>query len=224
MRVRQVLESANCGGIVGETVTLSCEIKVGANFSAASSAMTLTIEQGTGNDETSTKMATGFTGVVTTNATITATTSFVKYSVTTGVIGATISQLGVLIAAVPVGTAGADDWYEVRNIQLEVGATATEFEVRSVGNTLDLCQRYYQKAGANSIFRGNASITGVHYYWMPFSTEMRASPTMSVGSPSYSNATGAGWYNIATQGGELVVTISSAGGYAFIPWTATAEL
>jgi hypothetical protein len=112
----------------------------------------------------------------------------------------------------------------ITGVQMEIGATGTEFEHRTYGDELALCQRYYQKAGANSIFRGNATVTGVHYYWMPFSTEMRASPTMSVGSPSYSNATGAGFYNIATQGGELVVTISSAGGYAFIPWTAASEI
>jgi hypothetical protein len=117
-----------------------------------------------------------------------------------------------------------DRTFFMTGVQMELGPTATEFEYRTYGEELALCQRYFQKAGANSIFRGQASITGVHYYWMPFNTQMRAAPTMSVGSPSYSNALNAGFFNTATQGSELSVNISSTGGYAFIPWTAVSEI
>ena len=205
MRVRQVLESANCGGIVGETVTFSCEIKVGANFSAASGYVTLTIAQGSGNDETGTKMATGFTGVVTTSSNTVPTTSWAKYSVTSGVIGSTISQLGVLIEATPVGTAGANDWYEVRNIQLEVGATATEFEVRSVGNTLDLCKRYYQFAGGDTAYQnivvaayyGTGDAVGTYRHH----PSLRAAPTVAK-SGSWSVLGGAGAVSRTVSGDQ----------------------
>ena len=205
MRVRQVLESANCGGIVGETVTFSCEIKVGANFSAASGYVTLTIAQGSGNDETGTKMATGFTGVVTTSSNTVPTTSWAKYSVTSGVIGSTISQLGVLIEATPVGTAGANDWYEVRNIQLEVGATATEFEVRSVGNTLDLCKRYYQFAGGDTAYQnivvaayyGTGDAVGTYRHH----PSLRAAPTVAK-SGSWSVLGGAGAVSQTVSGDQ----------------------
>ena len=182
MRVRQVLESADCAGIVGKTVTFSCEIKVGANFSAAAGHVTLTISQGTGIDESSTKMATGFTGVVNTGSNKVPTTSFEKYSVTTPVIGATISQLGVLIEATPVGTAGADDWYEIRNLQLEVGSTATEFEQRPIGTELALCQRYLPAYNADSA-SGKTIALGQNYATtnamivFPFVVEPRVPPT-----------------------------------------------
>ena len=233
MRVRQVLESANCGGIVGETVTLSCEIKVGANFSAASSNVTLTIAQGSGNDETGTKMATGFTGVVTTSSAIVGTTSWAKYSVTSGVIGSTISQLGVLIEATPVGTAGANDWYEVRNIQLEVGATATEFEVRSVGNTLDLCQRYYNNASSITV-NGNtagmsANVTnGINYHAVvTFPVAMRAPPTLvwTDWSSSRFPTTAATFQVVGNLGANAYKGANSTGaGYFLGGYTATAEL
>ena len=178
MRVRQVLESANCVGTVGETVTFSCEIKVGANFSAASGYVTLTIVTGTGNDQSSTTMATGFTGAATASSNTVPTTSFVKYSVTSAVLGATASQLGVLIEATPVGTAGADDWYEIRNLQLEVGSTATEFEVGSVGNTLAKCQRYYQRhSSLHSCWSYNTTTIRCSVAYSP---QLRAAGTLSL--------------------------------------------
>lgn len=39
------------------------------------------------------------------------------------------------------------NYFEVTEIQLELGDTATPFEVRSYGEELALCQRYYQKFG-----------------------------------------------------------------------------
>ena len=227
MRVRQVLESANCGGIVGETVTFSCEIKVGANFSAASGYVTLTIAQGSGNDETGTKMATGFTGVVTTSSNTVPTTSWAKYSVTSGVIGSTISQLGVLIEATPVGTAGANDWYEVRNIQLEVGATATEFEVRSVGNTLDLCKRYYQFAGGDTAYQnivvaayyGTGDAVGTYRHH----PSLRAAPTVAK-SGSWSVLGGAGAVSQTVSGdqnGPNSIQLGFTGGSSGVSGQAT---
>jgi hypothetical protein len=43
-----------------------------------------------------------------------------------------------------VGTSGAT--FYITGVQLEVGTTATPFEVRSYGHELSLCQRYYEKS------------------------------------------------------------------------------
>jgi hypothetical protein len=59
---------------------------------------------------------------------------------------------------------------------------------------------------------------------MPFSTIMRAVPTMNVGNPTYSNAGSAAFFNVTRHGAEIYISVSSAGGYAFIPWRASAEL
>ena len=80
---------------------------------------------------------------------------------------------------------------DIAQVQLEVGNTATEFEHRSYGEELELCQRYYY-----SIYRrgssneGNLSIGGVGslytnsnvYIDLLFPTQMRASPTLIVAS------------------------------------------
>jgi len=124
-----------------------------------------------------------------------------------------------------VGTNGAT--FYITGVQLEAGTTASPFEYRQYGTELALCQRYYQKyTSANgAIFRGNnSSATGSFFYWMPFAVVMRATPTMSVGSPTYSNASGAAWANIGQDGAEFNVTVSAGGGYAFIPWISSAEL
>jgi hypothetical protein len=127
-----------------------------------------------------------------------------------------------------VGTNGAT--FYITGVQLEVGSVATPFERRPYGTELQLCQRYYQGNGStglsgNVIFRGNnTTATGTFYYWMQFPVLMRAPPTMNVGTPTYSNANSALFYNAASGGAEIAFGVSSAGGYAVIPWRAEIEL
>ncbi len=99
-------------------------------------------------------------------------------------------------------------------------------EVRPFAIEMLICQRYYQQyTGSGAVFRANAGQTsGTVFDWFQFMCPMRVAPTMSVGSPSYTNASGAAFGNINSLGAELSMTISASGGNAFIPWTATAEL
>ena len=78
----------------------------------------------------------------------------------------------------------------VSKVQLEVGDTATEFEHRSIGEELALCQRYYQNIGkyGNSSFPIGAgyffdSGRGSGAFFIPLSCPMRIS------QPSISTAT-----------------------------------
>ena len=67
------------------------------------------------------------------------------------------------------------DWYEVALLQVELGSTATDFEHRSYGEELALCQRYYQVH--KEVYWGHAhSGTGNRIYHS-FPVEMRAAPT-----------------------------------------------
>ena len=78
------------------------------------------------------------------SSTITATTSYVRYSVT-GTVASSATQLAVLIYNAPTGTAGANDWYEIAGVQLELGSVATEFSrnAGTIQGELAACQRYF---------------------------------------------------------------------------------
>jgi len=75
-----------------------------------------------------------------------------------------------------------NNYFNLTGVQLEVGSKATPFEYRPIGIELALCQRYYQalsllwlcqaKAGSNVQFRAS----GIR------PVEMRATPTLTVGS------------------------------------------
>ena len=139
--LRSALESVNSIPLQGKEVTFSFYAKAGANFSAASSNISVTVSTGTGSDQSLATMAT-WTGVATPITGTTAiTTSWVRYSYT-GTIAASATQVGVSILYTPVGTAGADDNLYVTGVQLEVGPVATPFEQRPIGMELALCQRY----------------------------------------------------------------------------------
>jgi hypothetical protein len=122
-----------------------------------------------------------------------------------------------------VGTNGAT--FYITGVQLEKGSIATSFDFRDYGREFILCQRYFQEylSTNGAIFRANGS-TGQKYYWMPFSTAMRANATMTVGTPTYYNMSAASWANSGQDGSEIFVTASGADGYVFVPWTASAEL
>jgi hypothetical protein len=48
-------------------------------------------------------------------------------------------------------------------VQLEVGNDATDFEYRSFGEELALCQRYFEKSYNHDVVPGNSSGPGLHY-------------------------------------------------------------
>lgn len=72
--------------------------------------------------------------------------------------------------------------FDLTGVQLEVSDHATDFEHRSFGQELALCQRYYQKSF--EYHHLNAQ-NGESDRWITFKTEMRASPTVTT-SPTNS--------------------------------------
>jgi len=114
----------------------------------------------------------------------------------------------------PTGTAGANDWLEFRNIQLEAGDQATDFLHRDIGIETALCQRYYQEHDWQSgdvvtvlqaVSSGNA-----RGKFMDFPARMRVVPTASVsGQFRLLNASTSAAGNIT--GLTLKPTVSSLG-------------
>ena len=81
------------------------------------------------------------------------------------------------------------DYFEVANIQLELGKVATPFEHRSYGEELALCQRYYYRIGSGSsddiLGVGGNFGTTTAYFSGTYPVEMRDTPTISVNNPAY---------------------------------------
>jgi hypothetical protein len=89
------------------------------------------------------------------------TTTWTKYTyVLNNTIATNTTQASLFFAGYPSGTAGANDWYEITQVQLEFGTAATAYS--SMGGhyqaELAACQRYYYKASntaTNYPFLGN---------------------------------------------------------------------
>jgi hypothetical protein len=178
----QGLESANSIPFAGKTVTLSFYARKGANFSSASSLMTAQLVSGTGTDQ---NIAAGFTGASTRiSQTPTLTTTWQRFSYTGTILG-TATQLGLYFNYTPVGTAGADDWFEITGIQLENGSTATTFSRAggTIQGELAACKRYYQRLTATTgtsyskyaVGWGTSSTNA--YVLIPAQSEFRIAPT-----------------------------------------------
>ena len=78
-----------------------------------------------------------------------------------------------------ITTAGAT--WQITGVQLETGSVATDFEHRSFGQELTLCQRYYQQY-VNPCITGVIPDNGSKAYalGLQFQTRMRAVPTLTI--------------------------------------------
>jgi hypothetical protein len=179
-------ESANSIPFAGKTVTLSFYARKGANYSVTSSDMSTILYTGTGTDQNATIMA-GWTGVASTTATQTLTTSWQRFSIT-ATLGTGIKQIGVYFTSGAfTGTAGANDWLEVTGVQLEQGSVATAFTRTggTIQGELDACKRYCQninyslsgKNVYNTLANGSATGATSARITLPLPAPMRVAPT-----------------------------------------------
>ena len=109
---------------------------------------------------------------------------------------------------------------DLANCQLEFGDTATDFEQRSYGEELALCQRYYENLTQTSNeFRHNGIAWSTDNINVPitFLVEKRAAPTISITSNgdvyngAWVNATGSAVTGAGTRG--CTVDIQKSSGY-----------
>ncbi len=89
-------------------------------------------------------------------------------------------------STISIGDSTSDTW-QITGVQLEVGSTATDFEHRSYGEELALCQRYYYHSGYNGgTPYGGGSLCFVAFNASEaagtnlFPVTMRASPTVNI--------------------------------------------
>lgn len=197
--VGQILSSQNSFPLAGKQVEFSFYAKTGANFSAASSVVTVTIASGTGLDGTTANFTTGaWTGYAAAVAQATTlSTSFERYSAVATIPAAAV-QVGVKICYTPVGTAGTNDWFEFADAQLDAnpGALAKSapaatdfiyafqlFEGRPASLEALLQQQYFYEVDESATIWPLAVCSAVDVThtncFVQFPTTMRIAPTVT---------------------------------------------
>jgi hypothetical protein len=178
----QSMESANSIPLAGQALTLSFWARAGANYSPTSSLLGVQLRSGTGIDENA--LIAGYTGsvfAINTNAILTTLWQRFTYTVT---IATNVTELCPVFYSTPVGTAGANDYFEITGVQLELGSTATTFSRAggSIGGELALCQRYYWRTnsatdGSSAFGVGPGTSTTVSDAVIKNPVTMRIAPT-----------------------------------------------
>jgi hypothetical protein len=179
-------ETVNSVPLAGKTVTLSFYARAGANYSATSNGLGVYLNSGTGTDQ---NVYSGFSGAalpISSGATLTTTWQRFTYTAT---VASTATQLAIYFTYQPVGTAGANDYFDITGVQLELGSVATAFSRNgaTIQGELAACQRYFQ------VISGDAEVMGSYYtttnavlsYKCP--VEMRVAPTPTYNT-TYTNA------------------------------------
>jgi hypothetical protein len=224
----QSLESVNSIPFAGRAVTLSWYARAGANFSPTSGEIRPYVLSGTGTDQN--RVTAGYTGD---NAVASGaknlTTTWQRFTIT-GTVPATATELAILFAFSPTGTAGANDYLEITGVQLELGSTATTFSRAggTIQGELAACQRYYQ---AWSYYGTGTRFNNIMYTPMTFVVPMRVAPTMAkvadgdalgiatISSPSFADITAErAQMSFSTSGTSFLGTRTG------LPFSASAEL
>jgi len=172
----------------GQTATFSFYARAGANYSAASSALTPYVISGTGIDQN--RPGANYTGeTIDSSSTVTLTTTWQRFTKTV-TFSSAMTEFALYFEATPTGTAGANDYFEVTGVQMELGSVATTFKRAggTIQGELAACQRYYYLLLEGSGFTfGNAAyytstdVLGTVF----FPVQMRTAPTFSAASGSF---------------------------------------
>ena len=188
------VETSNVYRYTGQTITMSFYARCGANYSPASSALGVYLSTGTGTDGNPLTGYTGQTNTISQTATLTTTWQRFSYTAT---LTSTTTQMAPYFLASVTGTAGANDWFEVTGVQVELGSVATAFSRTggTIQGELAACQRYYFKMGNegnayNSFgLAGAASVNAADFVTI-FPVKMRIAPTAIESSAAATIAAG----------------------------------
>ena len=115
--------------------------------------------------------------------------------------------------------------FDIAQVQVEKGITATEFERRSYSEELAMCQRYYATGFVN--FRMGSYVAGmIAHSTFQFPVTMRVTPTATQTTTGTLNWTLGANTTVESNSGmalDLRATAINSGGYYYYDWTADAE-
>jgi hypothetical protein len=214
----QDIETINSIPFAGKTVTVSWYARKGADYSVTSDFLSYQVRTGTGTDQS---MYSGYTGSTNlANANVTLTTTWQRFTVTVSV-GSTATQLGLFFFTAPTGTAGANDYFEMTGIQIDIGSVALPFRTYAgtIQGELAACQRYYQKSydiatapgaltstGANIGKTASNTVANLEQYGTSYlKVSMRAAPSVTI----YGRSGGTGVVSNPVSGADLAANSAS---------------
>ena len=114
------------------------------------------------------------------------------------------------------------NWY-MTGVQFEIGDEASDFEHRSHGEELLLCQRYYDTSDAGVWYNQPEQLgSGYGRAYIPFKVAMRASPTVTV-TTNNTNYSSIGTQFLNNKSFNSFTNGMSSNNYV-TSWTADAEL
>jgi hypothetical protein len=180
----QNIETLNARPFAGKAITFSFYARRGANYSPTSNALDFTVGSGTGTDQNVLTSYTGEAAVLSGTATLT--TTWQRFT-GTGTVSASANEMYIRFNYSPTGTAGADDFYEVTGVQIDVGSIALPFRTYAgtIQGELAACQRYYLYKSGNE-FSGVFSSSSTAYLSTHYPI-MRVSPTVTIPAGPYTN-------------------------------------
>jgi hypothetical protein len=181
VQLANMFETVNSIPYAGKTVTFSFYARAGANYSPTSSALSAQVRTGTGTDQ---NLFSGYTGSATPiTVAATLTTTWQRFS-GTATLSSSATEMCVYFEALPTGTAGANDYFEVTGVQIEVGNQASPYApaTPTYATELAACQRYYYRNTSGSLYglmvnAGYFSSTTAYYPSVQFPVPMRIAPT-----------------------------------------------
>jgi len=151
------LDTSDIARLRGKEVTLSFLIRSGANWSPTNGAINVALQTGTG---AVTKFINGYTGAIvvlnnTTNLGVSSAITAISVQ-STIVVPTNTTQAEIIFSWTPVGTAGASDYVEIDDVQLECNLSSDEwtptiFDRIVFEQELALCKRYYNKSFPYSV-------------------------------------------------------------------------
>ncbi|NJO48246.1 MAG: hypothetical protein HC840_00860 [Leptolyngbyaceae cyanobacterium RM2_2_4] len=246
-QIQTVFESRDSLKWRGLPLTISFSILKGTGWTPT--AIDARIYSGTGTDQSDGPNFTGSTIVGSTSiaAGSISSTDFTRFSFTTSVLPSNINQIALFFVVAGVGTAGTNDWYEITDVQMNIGTIAIPWRPYGQTNQIELaaCQRYFEKS--YNLTTNPGTVTGVgneaivqvisggpRSVKTAFKVSKRTTPTVT----SYSPTTGtsgqlrnvtdtadqaAGFTDIG-ESGFTNATNAGVGKEMRWQWTASAEL
>lgn len=182
--VAQEIESVNSYPLAGQTVEVDFHAAPGANFSAASSKVTVYVITGTGSDEGSVDLAfglnaggggsSGWTGQANATAAVISLFSGMGRYAAVATIPAGTTEVGVALCDKPVGTAGTNDYVAFDGLQLVRNPALTANATKGYNCSQSTGGSTQQAANAGTVqctafdrSRGNAveAMLQYRYYW-----------------------------------------------------------